>query len=215
MNRNTSYLLALTVAGAVSLPASAQNLDHLNLADTTMAVVRNMTLEHLETELDAISSLLTEYEREKRDADHHKQLIMTEVAAIKKEIDILKTKSELAKKEERLADRDSLEAYRKEMEIKRDYYEDAANVRDSERRYAEALVEWTEQTRIYFEKAVQLMEERDRGGREHDLLTLEREVIEEQKLAAKRLDKVAGEAGRLASRREDIFNKREKLRDPD
>lgn len=216
MKRTLSLLPTFLLTLLLFVPAVAQELDHLSLTDTTMAVVRNMPIEDLQAELDAISTLLSSYERMKRDADHHKQLVVAEVEAIKKEIDITKTKSELAKKEERTADRDSLEALKKRLEAKRDYYERTADVREYERRHAEALVEWTKRVRTYFEKALQLMEERDRGeGREHDLLTLERETIEEQKEAAERLQKVADEMGRLAKRREDMFKEREKLLNPD
>ena len=208
--------LVLTTAflGSGAPPAQAQNLDHLSLMDSTMAIVRNLPAEDLQAELDAISTLLSSYERNKRDADHHKQLVLAAVEDLKKEIEITKAKSELAKKEERTADRDSLELLKKALEVKRSYFERTADVRETERRHAEALVEWTKSVRTYFEKGVQLMEERDRDGREHDLLTLEREMIAEQKAAASRLQKVADEMSRLANRREDLYKEREKLRNP-
>ena len=209
-----SLVLAAALLGPVAPLAQAQNLDHLSLMDTTMAVVRNLPTEDLLAELEAISTLLSSYERNKRDADHHKQLILAAVEDIKKEIEITKAKSELAKKEERIADRDSLELLKKALEVKRSYFERTADVRETERRHAEALVEWTKSVRTYFEKGVQLVEERDREGREHDLLTLEKEVIAEQKAAAARLQKVADEMSRLANRREDLYKEREKLRNP-
>lgn len=215
MNRPIILLIALTAIVTLSAASHAQELDHLNLTDTTMAVVRNMPVQDLQAELDAVSTLLSTYERMKRDADHHKQLVITATEAIKKEIDIVKTQSEAAKKEERTSDRDSLEALKKALEAKRDYYERTADVREYERRHAEALVEWTKRVRTYFEKALQLIEERTREGRERDLLILEREMIEEQKEAAQRLQKVADQMARLAKKREDMYKEREKLLNPE
>jgi hypothetical protein len=205
-----SILIGVFVGFALST-AGAQDLDHLDITDTTMAVVRYIPMQHLEAELDAISTLITEYEREKRDSDHHKQLVRKALEAIEKEIDITKSKIDLAKKEERMDDRDSLEVHKENLEAEKDYFERAVETREYERRHAEALVDWTRQVRKYFEKATQLMEERERQGRQRDLLTLERETIEEQEKAAERMKKVGDEMLRVAKRRESMYKERQKL----
>lgn len=209
--RSLITLSLCTVMLGAAQVLHAQNLDYLSLRDSTLAIVRDMPMEDLEAELDAISTLISSYERNKRDADHHKQLIQTWIEELKKEIDITKTKVELAKKEERPEDRDSLESDRKALETKKSYYEKAADVREYERRHAEALVDWTQSVRRYFEKAVQLMEEREREGRETDLLTLEQELIERQEEAADRLRRVGSEMSRLADRRKSLYRERDKI----
>lgn len=216
MNRPTFVTAILSVPLALVATfapnVQAQNLNYLSLSDTMLAVVRVMPAEDLDAELDAVSNLLSGYERSKRDADHYRQMIQDSVEAMKKDLDILKTKIELAKKEERVSDRDSLESYKKAVEAKRDYYEQAADLRDAEKRHADALVQWTKRVRTYFEKAKQLMEERARqDAREDDLATLEKELIREQRAAADRLKNVGDEMARVADRRDDLYKKREKL----
>lgn len=208
-------LIALLFIG-LPRPASGQHLDYLSLDDSTLAIVRDMPEEDLQTELDAISELLSSYERSKRDADHLRKLVEKSIDGIEKEIDIVKTKIELAKKEERSADRDSLESEKNALETKKDYYEKASDLRERERRHAEALIDWTKRVRTYFEKGLQLMEERKREDRRSDdLLTLERELIKEQKEAADRLKRVADEMSRVADRREDLYKRRQELLKPD
>lgn len=215
MSRTNCLLSVLCLSSALLAlrpqVAAAQDVEYLSLTDTTLAVVRNMPVDDLKAELDAISTLLSGYEWSKRDADHAKKLIQIDIDGLKKEIDILKTKIELAKKEERMSDRDSLEAYKKTVETKKEYFEKAADLRERERRHAEALVAWTKRVRTYYEKAVQLMDERERGGREDDLLTLERELIGEQQAAADRLKDVASEMERVADRRKDLYKMRKEL----
>ena len=170
-----------------------------------------MPLEDLQLELDAVTTLLSSYERNKREADHHRVLIISMIKEIKAEINEVKADAKTAKNEARLDDRDELIALKKTLEAKKKYLERAAGVREAERQHAAALVEWTKRVRTYYEKAVQLMEERHRGGRDHDLLTLEKELIAEQKAAAGSLKKVGSEMSKLAARRKSMYRAREKL----
>lgn len=187
--------------------------DYLELTNPVLSIWPAVNPDRIEAFDANLGKLIAVYESDFRNADANRAELKKLVDEAKKDEDIVKAKINVAKKAEDEAEKTRLEELKKAHESRRKYLDRIRKIREHEVKLDKVRVEYYRAFREGIEKARQLANERGGDQLSHNLLAIEKELIEQGKKIASLNDKVAGAAKKLNNEREAAYKERAKILD--